>query len=148
MLEDLIEIKSYDGAGYMPLIDFNSWRVAALRYLDEISPERIGSMERHLQTSEVFILVSGSGMLVLGGNGENIGGLEVIPMTIGHVYSIYQNTWHNIVLSRDAYVIVVENRDTDASNSQGVPLNDAAKNSLQSIAREFLAQQVQPASSL
>jgi hypothetical protein len=51
------------------LIDFGYRRVAMLRYLDEILPDQIRSMERHLETDEVFVSLHGRGLLLMGGNG-------------------------------------------------------------------------------
>ena len=57
MKDALLDILEYQGEGYRPLIDFGTWRVAFLRYLDELYPPAIDSFERHLETDEVFVLV-------------------------------------------------------------------------------------------
>ncbi len=49
-----------------PVIDFETWRVAILNYLDEIHPEKIDFMERHNETDEVFVLIKGQALLFLG----------------------------------------------------------------------------------
>ena len=74
-MNDLIEIKCYDGKGYQPLIDFDSWRVAILRWEEASLPGNIGFMERHTQTDEVFVLLGGKATLILGGKGANIEGI-------------------------------------------------------------------------
>ena len=138
MLPELIEVKAFEGQGFQPLVTFGSWRVAALRYLDELAPDRIDSMERHNATDEVFILVRGRGMLILGGNGKAVADPQTIEMNIGDIYNVKKNTWHTIVLSKDAKVILVENEDTGKDNSNFHLLNHELQNSLQSSAREFL----------
>jgi mannose-6-phosphate isomerase-like protein (cupin superfamily) len=138
LLSDLIDVKTFEGQGFQPLVTFGSWRVAALRYLDEIAPERIDSMERHTATDEVFILVSGKGMLILGGNGKLVTDPRTIEMKIGDIYNVKKNTWHTIVLSKDAKVIIVENEDTGKNNSDFHLLGHELQNSLQLSAREFL----------
>ena len=67
MDESLLEIQDYDGAGFKPLIFFGSWRVAILRYLDDLQPDQIDSMERHTETDEVFVLLRGRGTFNFGG---------------------------------------------------------------------------------
>ena len=62
----LLEIRSYTGEGYLPLIDFGAWRVAILRYIDELLPERLTHMQRHDETDEVFVLLAGRCILYLG----------------------------------------------------------------------------------
>lgn len=36
MDKNLLEITGYDGEGYVPLIDYSHWRVAELRYCEEL----------------------------------------------------------------------------------------------------------------
>ncbi len=124
MRDELIEIKNYELEGFMPLISFGTWRVAALRFLDDLKPENIKTMERHLETDEVFILVKGSGMLLTGGNHEKPAGVQFFIMKIGEVYNIKQKTWHSISLTKDAHVIIVENENTDSANSEIAVLNE------------------------
>jgi len=95
-------------------------------------------MERHTATDEVFILVRGSGMLILGGNDRVVADPQSIEMKIGDVYNVKKNTWHTIILSKDAKVILVENEDTGKANSDFNLLNRDLQESLQSSAREFL----------
>jgi ureidoglycolate hydrolase len=118
MDESFLEIRDYDGSGYQPLIDFGEWRVAMLRYLDEIHPDHIASMERHTQTDEVFVLLEGRGLLLLGGKCSQVDGLYPQTIESGNVYNVKQNVWHTILLSRDAKILLVENRDTSTHNSK------------------------------
>ena len=50
MDKNLPGIFEYSGDGYRPWVDFSCWRVAVLRYLDDIQPDRIASMERYTET--------------------------------------------------------------------------------------------------
>ena len=59
MDKKLLEICEFTGIGYQPIIDFSTWRVAILNYIDEIRPEKIEKMERHNETNEVFVLIKG-----------------------------------------------------------------------------------------
>ena len=138
MLTDFLEVKTFEGQGFQPLVSYGSWRVAALRYMDEIAPDRIDSMERHIATDEVFILVAGKGMLILGGNDTLVTHAQMIEMKIGDVYNVKKNTWHTIVLSQNAKVILVENDDTGKDNSHYHLINRDLQVSLQQSAHEFL----------
>ena len=135
MNESLLEIKSYEGIGYQPLIDYGTWRVAILRYLDEIQPNRIKSMERHTETDEVFVLLHGTGTLLMGGNGTRVE--EVLPQTMEHgkLYNVKRNAWHNILLSRDASVLLVENRNTGRENSEYIDLTEEHCKLIMEVAR-------------
>lgn len=138
MISNLIEIKGFEGQGYRPLVSYGKWRVAALRYLDEIAPDRINSMERHTATDEVFLLVTGIGMLALGGNQTMVDEIQTIVMKIGEVYNIKKDSWHNIILSEDAHVIVVENDDTGDDNTEHCQLSPKFQQLLQQKANSFL----------
>lgn len=123
MDENLLEVRDYTGIGYQPLVDYGEWRVAILRYLDDIEPARNKTMERHLQTDEVFVLTMGKGILLLGGNEAQVRGVYPQEMEIGKVYNVKRGAWHTILLSRDASVLIVENCDTGKHNSEYADLS-------------------------
>ena len=132
-MNDLIEIKCYDGKGYQPLIDFDSWRVAILRWEEASLPGNIGFMERHTQTDEVFVLLGGKATLILGGKGANIEGIFSQVMEIGEVYNVKQHVWHTVILSRDASILIMENQDTGFENSEYCNLSKKQRKDLQGI---------------
>lgn len=117
MNANLLETYEYLGEGYKPLIDFNCWRVAVLRYLDELQPDKITYFERHDETDEVFVLLQGQAVLFLGEGDEMMETLCPIVMKNGVLYNVKRGAWHNVVLSRDATILLVENRDTARENS-------------------------------
>lgn len=138
MGDELLEIRKHDGQGFLPLVSFEAWRVAVLRYMDELHPDRLDSMERHTATDEVFILTSGKAMLVLGGNQTGIDSIRPIAMNTGEVYNVRRNTWHTVILSQDAHIIIVENENTARENSEFAELTDGDKRSVRLLSREFL----------
>jgi ureidoglycolate hydrolase len=130
MDETLLEICDYQGKGYQPLVDYGDWRVAILRYLDELQPERIDSMERHTETDEVFVLLLGQGVLILGGCEAQVERIYPQVMEAGKIYNVKRNAWHTILLSRDASVLLVENRDTGKHNSETTHLSGEIRRSI------------------
>jgi ureidoglycolate hydrolase len=124
MNERFLEIREYRGIGYQPLIDFETWRVAILRWEQGLLPENISFMERHTQTDEVFVLLAGQATLLLGGNGDLVE--EVYPqvMEMCRLYNVRQDAWHTILLSQDASVLIVENRDTGDENTEFCALTE------------------------
>jgi ureidoglycolate hydrolase len=113
----LLEICEFTDPGYQPVIDFDTWRVAILNYLDEIHPERIDFMERHNETDEVFVMLRGQGILYLGEGGKCIENIHLQVMERGKIYNVKRSVWHTVVLSRDGSVLIVENRNTGKENS-------------------------------
>lgn len=126
----LLEIHSYDGEGYKPLIDYGEWRVAILRFMDGLQPERIDSMERHTETDEVFVLLRGQGVLILGGNAARVDRVDTQVMAAQEIYNVKCGVWHTILLSPDASVLLVENNDTGAHNSEYASLSEEHRRSI------------------
>ncbi len=118
----LIEIRDYNGEGYRPLIDYASWRVAIMRHCDSHLPEKIERVERHVETDEVFVLLAGRATLFVG-DGDP-GAQRLLPQVMEplKLYNVKRSIWHTILFSRDASVLIVENRDTGSRNSQFAPL--------------------------
>lgn len=140
MKTELIEIKNYNGFGYQSLVSHGAWRVAVLRYLDELNIENINTMERHTATDEVFILTFGKAMLILGGNDANISEFQPVTMNIGEIYNIKKNTWHTVIMSKDAHIVIVENDDTNKENSETCLLNEILSREIQVQGNQFLHQ--------
>lgn len=141
MDESLVEVRSYAGEGYMPLVTFGDWRVAALNYLDGVHPDNNKTMERHLETDEVFVLTRGQGILLIGGNGPELDRVCPQEMELGTVCNIRRRTWHTILLSRDASVLIMEQADTGEHNSEIATLSPELYGQLLEIAAlepEFL----------
>jgi mannose-6-phosphate isomerase-like protein (cupin superfamily) len=138
MDESLLEIREYDGEGYKALVDYEQWRVAILRYLDELQPDRIDTMERHTETDEVFVLLRGQGILLMGGNEVWVNGIYPQFMEHGKIYNVKCNTWHTIILNRDASVLLVENRDTGRHNSEYTSLTKEQRHSILEIAQHII----------
>jgi hypothetical protein len=143
MNTNLLEMHEYLDEGYKPLIDFNCWRVAALRYLDELRPDQIAAFERHKETDEVFVLLQGQAVLFMGKGDEQVE--EMIPhaMKPGIFYNVKCGAWHTVALSRDATILLVENRDTARENSDYCPLRpDQSAFLVETVQREIPEWQV------
>jgi len=115
--EDLLEVRAYDGEGYLPLIDYGAWRVAVLRYTPDLEADRLDTMQRHDETDEVFVLLTGRCMLFLGEGETEIGAIHGVDMAPLKLYNVKRGTWHTHTLDRDATVLIVENVDTVIANS-------------------------------
>lgn len=105
-----LEIKEYNGEGYDRTHTYGAWRVAFLNYADRF--ENTTYLERHLLTDEVFLLLNGQATLLIGEKGA------VVKMEPCKIYNVKAGVWHNIRVSRDAKVLVVENSDTGEENSE------------------------------
>ena len=135
MNPNLLEISDYTGEGYRPLIDYGQWRVAILRYIDELLPENIGKMQRHNETDEVFVLLSGRCILFLGEGDEAVGEIHAQDMQPLKLYNVKRGAWHSHTLDEAATVLIVENRDTTSANSPEVELTADQRQQLIELTR-------------
>jgi hypothetical protein len=133
--ETLLEIRHYAGEGYRPLIDFGAWRVAVLRYIDELLPERLTQMQRHEETDEVFVLLAGRCILYLGEGADRVDTIRAIDMEPLKLYNVRRSAWHTHTLSEDATVLIVENCDTTPANSPQVPLDPVQRSQVVRLAQ-------------
>jgi hypothetical protein len=122
--ESLIEIREHNGPGYMPLIDYQSWRVALLNHTADYLPEKINQMQKHTETDEVFVLLAGHCILFLGDGSEGVSKVHAVDMELYKLYNVKRGVWHSHTFSKDARVLIVENCDTVLENSPFVQLSE------------------------
>ena len=130
-----ITISSFDNEGYAPVVDFQSWRVAMLNYIDELEPQNIDNFQCHSDTDEVFVLLQGRCVLFLAELDEqlNITNILSYDMQPNRVYNIKRGVYHTHTLTRDAKVLIVENQDTCDENSPKIMIGDGVRKRLQSL---------------
>lgn len=109
----MIEIFERTQPDFEPVVTFENWKVAYLSYSERFSKFEV--IERHLFTDEVFVLLDGKARLFVAEDGKE---WQEIEMEKGKVYNIKKAVWHHIVVSMDANVLVVENSNTCAENSE------------------------------
>ena len=119
-----IEVKEYKKLGYAPVIDFESWRGAVLNDIDELEIPNLKTMQKHLESDEVFVLLKGHVTLFTAGNGEKIGTIRSMPLEPLKCYNVKKGVWHTHTLEKDSSVLIVENRNTCDDNSPTVTLTE------------------------
>ncbi len=135
--ETLLEIRQYTGEGYRPLIDFEKWRVAILRDIDELLPENITKMQRHDETDEVFVLLEGGCILFLGEGDQQITQIHAQELEPLKLYNVKRSCWHTHTLSAGTTVLIVENRNTNDQNSPEIALNADQRAKLVQLTRQL-----------
>ena len=93
-----IENIDFQPEGYKPLVDYESWRVAVLKFCDDLLIENVKTMQKHLYTDEVFVLVQGHCTLFLAGEGDKPGKITAVHMEPHKIYNIKKGTWHNHIM--------------------------------------------------
>jgi hypothetical protein len=135
--EHLLEIRTYGGEGYQPLIDFGAWRVAILRAIDELAPENLDAMQRHDETEEVFVLLAGRCILFLGEGEAQVTSIHAVDMEPLKIYNVRRGAWHTHTLNDEATVLIIENADTTDANSPRIPLSSAQRAELVRLTRQL-----------
>lgn len=130
MFNDTLEVSSFNGEGYLPLIDFESWRVAELRYIDELEPDRIDNMQKHNETDEIFVVLEGDFTLFLGGNGYEIGEIEAIKLEPLKLYNVKKGTFHTHTPEKNCTCLIVENKNTTDDNSPKIKITKEQSNKI------------------
>lgn len=112
-----IEISEFQESGYRPIVDYMDWRVAVLRYCEELEMDHITTMQKHMETDEVFVLLQGDCTLFLAGDNEGIGEIQAWHMEPLKIYNVKKGVWHTHTLAKNTSVLIVENRTTGDHNS-------------------------------
>jgi len=115
--ESLIEIRAHDGPDYKPLVDYQNWRVALMNYTSDLTVDKINRMQKHAETDEVFVLMTGHCILFIGEGEETVTQVHAVDMQPYKLYNVKKGVWHSHTFSEDARVLIVENRDTVDANS-------------------------------
>jgi hypothetical protein len=103
-----LQVHEWNEDGYKPLVFSHDWQVAILNWLSIFDLEKIGEVERHNQTDEVFVLTNGKAILFT----IDEYGMQIEDMKLGVIYNVCKGVWHNLASTHDASWIIVENRDT------------------------------------
>lgn len=107
-----VEMTKAHIGGYEALAEFEEWKCAIITYAERFSKDKLWRLERHMETDEVFILVKGEASLYIGETGEEL------EMEKYASYSIKKGVWHAVSVSEDAFIIIVENRNTGIQNTE------------------------------
>ncbi len=111
-----LDILEYTGEGYSRVVDTGKWTVASLNWAPRFEEANLEYIERHNLTDEVFVLLQGKATLLIG---KELQRVEMEPLKY---YNVRAGVWHNIIVSKDARVLIAENSDTSTSNSEYISL--------------------------
>lgn len=130
MNQIIIETYHHKGAGYNPFFVKDNWQVAQLNYMPELGFHSIEKLEKHMKTDEIFILTKGTAVLIAGIETKTRLQFQLIKMELGITYNIPVHAWHNIAMSTDAEVIIVEKSNTHMGDFVYYPLDKTERENL------------------
>ena len=135
--DKLLEVRDYVKEGYSPVVDYAEWRVAVLNFSNDLLPENITAMQRHDETDEVFVLLRGRCILFIGEGDEKVTAVHAQDMQPFKIYNVKKSVWHTHTLSRNAKVLIVENRNTTFDNSPFSSLTVSQRAKITELTSEF-----------
>lgn len=107
-----LDAYEYEGPQYRRLFASDGWRVAILNHGELFAEGGPKYIERHLGTDEVFVLLEGSAVLMIG---ENV---ERVRLERGRIYNVHRGVWHQVETMPGTKLLIVENDDTGPENSE------------------------------
>ena len=114
-----LKVERFDGEGLKRAVESGSWFVGIKNWKPANDAAQFDFMERHLETDEVFVLLDGACTLLIATAADGrCADIRCVSMEPHAVYCIPKGVWHNTVTSRDAKLILAENRNTSNENSE------------------------------
>lgn len=108
-MESFVRIAEYEGPGTGGEMSGGGWNVLLLNYLPRLRPDRIENMQKHIDTDECFVLLSGKAILFVADGAEKPERLQYYPMEQGRIYLVPRGIWHAPAMTPDAKILLVEN---------------------------------------
>ncbi len=131
---NILEIREHTGVGFNRTLAFESWRVALAHAAPyDRHPEDLREWQRHNATDEVFCLLRGGCVLFTAGNGAQPGRIEAVVLEPLKLYNVRRGAWHARTLDEDSSVIIVENDDTSAVNSDSSAMTPEQHESMRTL---------------
>lgn len=132
----LLEVHETQTTGFHPLVDSDQWRVALLNFEPALAPERLSEFQRHNETDEVFVLLSGRCILFLAEGEDTVS--QIFPQDLEpfKLYNVRRRAWHTHALSADAKLLIVENRNTSRVNSPRIKMTPEQREEVLHLTRQ------------
>ena len=123
-MSKLVQIGDFKDNGYDTVVKFGGWRAAYLNNTTE-QTSYPAYFERHTQSAELFVLVQGSCKLLASPDGAT--DCEVLDMEPLVMYNVPPTTFHAVVMQPGCRILIVENIDVSADNSEYYHMSEAEK---------------------
>lgn len=123
MLQQILSAE-YNGEGLGAFVKCDNFTVLILNFLPRLVPEKTLSMQKHTETDECFILLSGRAILFTADGIDFPDKIEAHVLQPSKIYKVPSGIWHTPVMSEDAKILLVEKNNTVSENSPRHDLNE------------------------
>ena len=106
--------------GFEPIFHTPNFKCAFITLSPQYAFGEIKEMKRHNDSDEVFVLLSGSAVLLT----REKGSTEYTKTVLEYhtAYNMQQGTWHYLAVSEDALVFVAESGSMEKENTETLSL--------------------------
>jgi len=112
-----LDVLKSDSLGYKMIFSNQRWGVGYKNY----SPQQDLVWQRHFESDEGFILLSGKCCLLT----KNKGKININWLEKSKFYLVKKNEWHFNLMFKDAEIFIVENNDVSESNTESIRLTES-----------------------
>lgn len=111
----MITTSTHSKAGFCPVVRNSQFLCAFITPSPMYAPGKVKEMKRHNDTDEVFVLLSGKGVLLTRDDAKEK--CQVTKLSPGTAYTVKAGTWHYLALSDDGKVFVTESGYINPDNT-------------------------------
>ena len=104
--------------GFEVVFQNDNFKCAFITSAEQYSFGEVTKMKRHNESDEIFVLLSGSAIML---TFEDDAFIET-PLKENAAFNVTRGTWHYLAASDDAKIFVTENADTSADNTDVLEL--------------------------
>jgi ureidoglycolate hydrolase len=127
-----ISVKASEAEGMNRVVESGEWVIGIKNYKLANDQTHFDYVEKHLLTDEAFVLLKGQCTLLIDVSAQNNhADIQPLAMEQEKVYCVHQGVWHNMIMSKDAKLILIENLNTSSVNSEMYTLTKAEIQAIQ-----------------
>ncbi|GAB2572322.1 cupin domain-containing protein [Gracilibacillus alcaliphilus] len=129
----LIKQYVFEDEGMKKVYENNQWMVGIKNWKLANDINGFTNLEKHNETDELFVLLSGECTLVSGEQLNNQWKFGSVYMESNKVYNIPKGVWHNTITSKDTKLVLIEKPDTSMENSEIIELDKEEINTIKEM---------------
>ena len=131
-----IEAKDFSGEGMSRVYENEKWTVGIKNWKPANDISNIDGLELHNETDELFILLSGTCVLVYANESGDSLDIQTMKMEPFRVYTIPATVWHNTITQKDTKLLLIMDVATGMNNSKVMTLSPEQTAQVKKLAHE------------
>ena len=112
----MVVTKRSEKEGFESIYENSNFKCAYITLSPQYAFGKVKEMKRHNDSDEVFVLLSGSAVLLTHEEGSTE--YTQTPLEYQTAYNVQQSTWHYLAVSEDALVFVSESGSMKRENTE------------------------------